>query len=89
MRFKATLVDLQKKTIVASFPVIRASSREEATRLALERLKKRRIYKTDHDVREFVRINEMKDDFSVAGFEFDVLPEALRRLRIEVRPVSG
>ncbi|MFY9457680.1 MAG: hypothetical protein WAP23_02000 [Candidatus Spechtbacterales bacterium] len=84
MRFRAALIDLKKKIILASFPVIRASSWEEATRLAFERLKKRRIYRTDSDVREFVRIFEIKEDFSCAGFEFDVLPEALRRFSMDI-----
>lgn len=84
MRFRATLFDLKKRIIIASFPVIRASSHEEATRLAFERLKKRRIYKTDTDVREFVRISEMAEGFNSAGFEFDVLPEALRRFSMDI-----
>jgi hypothetical protein len=87
MRFQAILRDLVNKKVLVYFPVIRAGSREEAVHLALKRLKRRRIYRTDTDVREFVRIHELGPDFSSAGFEFDVLPEALRRFSMEVQIV--
>lgn len=84
MRFQAILQDLRTQKVFALFPVIVADSHGEAVRLALKRLKARRIYRDDADVQEFVRIAEMGQEFSPAGFEFDVLPEALRRLSLEV-----
>lgn len=89
MRFRAALVDLRKKTVIVCFPVIRATSQEEAKRFAFERVKMRRIYKTDEDVREFVRISQMGEEFSCAGFEFDVLPEALRRFSMDILVVQS
>ena len=84
MRFQAILYDLVNKKVLVCFPVIRAASRKEAVHLALERLKRRRIYKNNADIREFVRIFEMEPEFNPAGFEFDVLPEALRRFSMDI-----
>ncbi len=88
MRFQAILRDLVNKKTLVWFPVIRAASHREAMHLALKRLKRRRIYKSDADIREFARISEIESEFNPAGFEFDVLPEALRRFFMDVRVVG-
>ena len=88
MRFQAILRDLVNKKALVWFPVIQAASHREAMHLALKRLKRRRIYKSDANIREFVRISEIESGFNPAGFEFDVLPEALRRFSMDVRVVE-
>lgn len=85
MRFRAILHDLVNKKDLVCFPVILAVSHTEAVHLALKRLKRRRIYKDSADVQEFVRIFEMGPEFSSAGFEFDVLPEAMRKFSMDIR----
>lgn len=84
MRFQAILRDLRTRKVLALFPVIRADSYGEAVCFAFNRLKARRIYRDDADVREFVRIAEIGEEFSSAGFEFDVLPEAMRMFSMDI-----
>ena len=83
--FTVKIVDLRDnfKELV-KFEVF-GPSYQDAKRHALARLKKETIYKEDSDVREFVRIYEM-DDGIMAGNEFDILPEALRRLHLDISP---
>jgi len=84
MRFQAVLRDLRTRKVLALFPAIRADSHEEAVRFAVKRLKRRRIFRDDADVQEFVRIFELGSEF-----EFDVLPEALRRFSMEIQVLSS
>ena len=58
---------------------------QDAKRRALAQLKKELIYQENSDVKELVRIYEM-DDGIMAGNEFDILPEALRRLHLDISP---
>lgn len=85
--FFVTLYDLtaRSKKILVSF-TLEAPSQDEAQGIAFETLKKHDIYRTNIDVRDFVLFIELGGE--TAGHEFDVLPEALRRVRLEIRPIK-
>jgi len=88
MRFKARLEDLVHKKVLAEIPLIRTSSYERAVLIARRRLKKMQVYKDNENVREFVRVVESMDGVDIAGYEFDVLPEELRRYALLITQTS-
>jgi len=82
--YLANLLDLKNGSKVIDSFVLYDFSYGQARERAHRCLKARPLYQADDDLREFVRIYEMGDKFTSAGYEFDVLPEALRRFVLNI-----
>lgn len=79
MVFRGWLEDLIRKEVFAEFTSISACCHGGARKLMRQRLKRRKIYREREDIREFLRVMENMEGVDTAGYEFDVLPEELRR----------
>ena len=82
--YLASLLDLKNGSKVIDSFMLYDFSDGQARAHAYGCLKKRPLYQADDDLREFIRIYEIGDEFSSAGYEFDVLPEALRRFVLNI-----
>jgi hypothetical protein len=88
--FEVTLYDIRKRpeevVDVFGFSISTPYENENIQSTALEVLKDRDAYKNNDDIRNLVLFLESGGD--TAGYEFDVLPEALRRVRLEIRRIN-
>lgn len=83
IEYCATLVDVQRRLEVLDSFRVSACSPGEAIELAYQRLKRRRIYRQDPDVRDFVLFHELGvDSQEVHGL--DVPPASMSRLLLRV-----
>jgi len=79
----ATLLDIQRRSEVLDSFWVFALSLGEAREFAYQLLKRRRIYRQDPDVRDFVLFHELGvDSQEVHGL--DVPPEPMSRLLLRV-----
>ena len=87
--FNVSLYNIQKRpeelldAFGFSISDLSQAKSEIAQDISLRLIKDRDIYKNNGDVRDLVMFLEL--DGYTAGHEFDVLPEALRRVRLEIR----
>ena len=83
--YHVILLDVRRRLeVLDSFWVVTLSL-DEARELAYQLLKKRRIYRQDPDVRDFVLFHELGvDSNNVHGL--DIPPESMSRLLLQVSP---
>jgi len=88
MRFNARLEDLVTRKVLVEFPLIRAPCYKKAMAIVLCRLKRMAICRQREDISEFVRVSENMEGVDTAGYEFDVLPEELRRYALVITQIA-
>lgn len=86
MRFKGRLEDFVSKKVLAEICCIHAPCPRKAMKLARCRVKCSEVYEEREDIREYIRVLENMDGVDMAGYEFDVLPEELRRFGLFITP---
>ncbi len=88
IEFRATLIDLENNSRKLLNFKISAPSHREAQKRAYSYIKKRKIYKTDERVRDYVNLScimEIPEGMNGSGLQVDVPPEVFTKLVLTIR----
>lgn len=87
IEFRATLIDLENNSKCLLCFKVFTSSHKKARLLAFNYIRRRKIYRTDERVRDYVNLvslMEIPEFVEGSGSEVDIPPEALRVRKIDL-----
>ena len=93
IEFRAMLIDLENNSKCLLCFKIFCSSHKKARLLALNYMKRRKIYRTDERVRDYVTLvslMEIPEGVDSSGSEVDIPPEVLRvrKIHLDIRRIE-